>query len=350
MLHKTIISSLFLMLSFVAVQAEPYTTYVIANSLRLRNAPSVSATTVKLLPYYQKLSIIPTETPEKKDTIDNLAGYWIHVIANQDSGYVFSAYVYGFPPALPKSDIVMLDPGALNYSTYAYSPDYFWYRLGKLQESPHKQGLTPVEVNFFVHNDFELDATVSDSLNGYILGFKKEQKEGEITSNHELDNLIERMGYYPGVKLLPGQHIFLWSTMHNPGQEIPYQRNSFHLLVTGTVKNKPYLIAEDYRIQITHATEFPTETTSESYTVTTDFTMDEQHHITRELVSSCEQYLEIETPILRFAGDINRDGMPDLITSTNDDKNSYEMLIMSEITPEGVRYKIAAMIEYGPGC
>lgn len=338
------------MLSLVAVQAESLTTYVIANSLRLRSAASDTAETIKLLPYHQKLSIIPTEASEMSDTIDDIQGYWMQVSTGQDSGYVFSGYVTAFPPELPTSDIVMLDPEALNYSLYSYSPDYHWYRLGKIKEGSSYQGLTPVEINFFMHNDYELGVKVNDSLPGYIIGFKEEQQEGAIKSNHELDGMIEKMGYYPGVKLLPGQHVFLWSTTHNPGQELPYQRNSFHLVVTGTVKSKPYLVAEDYQIQITHATEFPSDVVHENYPVTTDFAFDSKQNLTRELVSSCQQFLEIGTPRLHFAGDLNHDGMPDIITSTTDDKNSYEMLIMSEITAKGVRYKIAAMIEYGPGC
>ncbi|MEZ4687153.1 MAG: SH3 domain-containing protein [Bacteroidia bacterium] len=354
MLHKTIISSLILLMSLSFVQAQNYqnyTTYVIAKSLRLRTAPAPSGKTIKLLAYRQQLEIIPSDSPGKKDTIDNINGHWIHVIAGQDSGYVFSGYVFGYPPELPKSDVIMLDPDALNYSNYTFSPHYHWYRLGEIQGERWEQGLTPVHVEFFVGNGLELDARVHDSLPGYIIGFKEKQQAGPIKTNRELDDIIKRLDYYPGLKLLPGQHFFLWTTMHIPGEEQPLQRNSFHLLVTGNVKKTPYLVAEDYQIVINHSTESMYDATQESYTVTTNlFGFGENESPTMSLVSSCEQYLEFSTPCLRFAGDINHDGMPDLITYSTDDKTSYEVLILSEITPKGVRYKIAAMIEYGPGC
>ena len=350
MLHKTIISSLFLMLSLAFAQAQNhqnYTTYVIANSLRLRTAPALSSKTIKLLPYRQQLQVIPSDSPEKKDTIDNINGHWVYVVAGQDSGYVFSGYVFGYPPALPKSDVVMLDPVALSYHNYSFSPSYHWYRLGKIQGERWQQGLTAVHPELFVYDDRFLSVRIGDSLSGYIIGFRKKQQEGPIKTNRELDDMIKRLDYYPGLKLLPGQHFYLWSTTHNPGQEQPSQRNSFHILVTGNVQNDPYLFAKDYQILLNHSTEFEGEAVQNSYSLTTNLYGQEEH---KTLVDASEQYLELSTPRLRFAGDINRDGLPDVITYTTDDLTSYEVLIMSEITAEGVRYKIAAMIEYNSGC
>jgi hypothetical protein len=120
--------------------------------------------------------------------------------------------------------------------------------------------------------------------------------------------------------------------------------------VRGNVSDSRYLIAKEYQILIQHTTAISGETDRNEYSVTTSYVDGVSNMWGQAVVPSCEQYFEIETPLLRFAGDLNRDGLPDVIIRRNNDKTGFDMLLMSSITDKGIRYTIAAQITYGPGC
>lgn len=182
MLHNILISIFLCCISLASTFASNSNAYVIASALRLREAPGLDAKTIKLLAYGEKINTLKHSTLGHPIEIDGLQGRWIPVVAGEDSGYAFSAYIATALPAKPQSDIVMIDPDGISYSNFTYSPSYFWYRLGKKDGCDHLVGLTQVHPELYTfYGTEEIGMRIDSVETGYILGFAKEQEVGIIT-------------------------------------------------------------------------------------------------------------------------------------------------------------------------
>ncbi|MFK7968739.1 MAG: SH3 domain-containing protein [Bacteroidia bacterium] len=326
----------------------PLTRFVIAKTLRMRTAPNLESSTIKLLPYGEKLTIDSTIKVQVNDTIDGIHGEWLPVIAGVDSGFVFGPYTFYELPSRPQGHTVVVEPRGYNYSNFSYSPDYFWYRLGPDPRKPSIIGLYSIKTSIFSYDQFDGFAMLTnDSLPGKIIGFAEQQIEGPIRSSFHLNEQIKTGR---GIGLFPGQTIDLWNVSQPEGQEQGFQRNSFSLSIFGNVSKDDPFVAQNYTIELGQVIENQEGHSRQSYSVTPGYVVNNSGELKYELVASTEQRLRIELPTLSFAGDINRDQMPDFIVDMDWDGKRASFIIMSKQTSKGTEYEIVFTQYFFPGC
>lgn len=322
---------------------------VLAESgLNLRKGPSLESEILAHLKYGSIIYSygIPNFTKENNhkapDTIDGVVGHWIDAAYGEINGYIFSPYVYRY---IKVDSLVSVNTIKVTFEGFCqgevdYHPDLMYYGLFKdslgfyLKKVDVSMCLSKVEgmekfLNFECREEenilLETDISQKSLL---LIGAGKEWEEGR------LDHLVfnSNLGYNRDDGFIyPEQRVELNFNRHK------YTIHAFDSIKTDLSCN----IKKNYQL------EFINESfeSGKKITVITNLSK------SLNLYGSGEKHSKYKTPKIYWAGDINRDGLLDLIIYQHSMVNhggvawTYS-LFLTETTDQGFTFnkKDAAII------
>lgn len=280
-------------------------TVVALKGLNLRNIPSKKGKVLMSVPFGGVVNPLENNDIHTKDTIDNIKGEWIKVNHKKIEGYAFSPYLIGnltIDRAKPSDEMIILMEGLPSWFT-AYEPDFHYYGLYDEKDTLKWR---KINVSFLVSTidgveKFEDEHCVEDFPNVkiatdqteasvVIVGSRNLLEENKIITLFESKNL--GYNYNPH---------FLY-----PEQVISFEYNNatfnFRAFDSISVDSKNKNIEKHYQIQFYTGYPYKLE-----YKNLQNISKD------LELFGSGEKHSFFKTPIFRWIGDLNGDGLIDAI-------------------------------------
>lgn len=187
-----------------------YNHVIAAGGLNLRAQPNTKAAVIAAIPFGGQVNIFDrcdygrdtvgylkdyyrvhdhgTENTEYQDQA--ITGNWLRVTYGQDTGFVFSAYLwYDFmsqrDETVPEPDYIMISPGG-GCGGVIYDPHAYHY-YGVYETDHDKLALRAIDISFLaVIEDFEALLITTDHPRDlrFILGSKRKLKTSSFSSNY----------------------------------------------------------------------------------------------------------------------------------------------------------------------
>ena len=289
-------------------------TIMAVSGLKLRTAPSLDSKVLKTLPFgttvyshFYLISGLETNSQYPRDTISGVIGYWVNVNYKEQKlkGYVFSPYLY--PGELINTVIdtpaTRIIHEGINCGKIGYHPGLNWYGLYK------EEGgflLKKIKISLILssvnpHKEFEemevdqqltLLKTNEKERSLFLIGTATKMKTGEInTFFHAEDkgfSVNEKNGF-----LYPEQKMEFEYDFRD------YEIKAFERITSGSGMK----LNRKYQLQIS-ARAFGNVDSEANIS-----------NISEELALCCsaDEHVKYQTPQIDWVGDINQDGLLDVV-------------------------------------
>lgn len=330
--------------------SESYTVTALSG-LNMRSAPKLQASKLAALPFgsvvQADVSRFGIDNPKKEVEIGGVKGYWMPVTYGSHEGYIFSAYVQA------GADVVVRPEGNINkdyrllregyycsFTPINFSPDLHWYAL---IVNGNKSKLQKVQIS--IKNRAEFSTEEREEAAPYDIDdirFKIETDIEErslllIGSKHNLAVAAQSNPSFffhedEAEGSAPGRFIY-------PEQRISLRSGKLTSEIGATEQFVPDSSRSDNirRVYNLHYETFGKNATKTDLSKDLGWLTSARRHAGR-------------SPLLLFEGDINNDGLPDLIFYSDNMSDScamvwYHHLFMSDANSATVIRKVAEHVE-----
>jgi hypothetical protein len=302
---KHLFFSLIFVVLNLTIAGQDILTVVALKGLNIRSAPELNSTVIKSLPFGAQVDVIDRYL-NKRDTINKVKGTWIGIKYQNVKGFAFSPYLVSdltIERATRDAEMIILKEGVPSYAT-TYEPDFYYYGLYEINDSLVWE---KVNVSFLVAavEGYDKFYTDDDCLSDFAHVKISTDRE------HRSVILIGSRGLLKEQKLLT-----LFS-----GKFTGYSSNPDFIFPERVISLDHNEIRYNFRAYDSISVDYATKTIEKHYQIEfytgykSMFDKDNRQNISSalELFGSGERHSSYNTPILRWAGDINGDGILDVI-------------------------------------
>jgi hypothetical protein len=280
-------------------------TVVALKGLNIRSSPSTSGKVLASVPFGEVVIPVEYDGMTKKDTIENLKGEWLKVVYNKIEGFAFSPYLIenlSIDRAKSSDEMILLMEGVPGWFT-AYEPDFYYYGL---YENNDSQKWEKINVSFLVATIHGIDKFSDEHCLGDFPNIKISTDRSEISKliigsrkpiiPDKILNIFfsKNDNYYSNSGFLYPEQIF--STQYN---DVTYNIRAFDS-ISVDFKNKTF--DKHYQLQ------FYT-----GYNKRYEYSGLQNISNELELYDSGERHSFYQTPAIDWIGDINGDGLLDVV-------------------------------------